>query len=251
MAVHFDDVNQAILTVFQDGYYLQGKGVQLSQESLNFLSLMRDWYSRGGHCSTEEPYFAGAYHIQRQFRLAQAGPLHDVYGGGESGLCYFLKTLAGRLRMNPGASLDPAEIAYIDNSLKTGWRTAVGQYGTDPTLWQSSFNQSIGRLAVPYGVNLEGFPSLDPTLDFISEVLKDPEGGTIWSQKGNSYTQWVDLSDVDRSLAVLPVGITENPAGVFFRAEQKLWERGELRSAPLSRGTLERMAFTTIKFQYR
>jgi penicillin amidase len=246
-AVHFDDVNQAILTIFQLGDRLMARGTPLSRESVDLLNLLRDWVQKGGHCRTDEPYFAGAYHVQRQFRLAQAGALHEIYGGGENGLCFFLKTLSQRLQSNPAASVDAAEIAYLDESLKSGWRTAVAQYGTSPGAWRTPFSQSVGRLPIPYGVNLENYPSLDASLDFISGVLSDPEGGTIWSQKGNSYTQWVDLSGPDRSLALLPVGIAENPGSPYYRVEQALWERGELRPAPLSRGAVEKTAVEILR----
>jgi penicillin amidase len=246
-AVHFDDVNQAILTIFEVGRLLLAKGTPLSRESVELLNLLEGWTRGGGHCRTAEPYFAGAYHVQRQFRLAQAGPLHAVYGGGENGLCAFLKAVWAKLNSNPAVQAGADEIAYIDESLKTGWRTAVAQYGPDPSKWQTAFNQSVGRLAVPYGVNLEGFPSLDPALDFVSAVLSDPEGGTIWSQKGNSYTQWVDLADPDRSLALLPPGISENPASAFYRVEQTLWERGELRLAPLSRSAVEKSGARPVR----
>jgi penicillin amidase len=241
-AVHFDDVNQAILTIFQIGERLLARGTPLSRDTIEILNLLRDWVARGGHCRMDEPYFAGAYHIQRQFRLTQAGRLHEVYGGGENGLCAFLKDLSQRLNADPAASVDAAEIAYIDESLKTGWRTAVSLYGSNPGAWRTPFSQNVGRLAIPYGVNLENFPSLEAGLDFVSGVLSDPEGGTIFSQKGNSYTQWVDLSGPDRSLALLPVGITENPASPYYRIEQVLWEKGELRPAPLSRGAVEKTA---------
>lgn len=250
-AVHFDDINQAILTIFQLGDQLMARGAPLSRESVELLNLLRDWVQRGGHCRTDEPYFAGAYHIQRQFRLLQAGSLYEVYGGGENGLCFFLKTLSQKLRSNPAAGVDAAEVAYIDESLKTGWRTAVAQYGPNPGLWRTAFNQNVGRLAIPYGVNLEGYPSLDPGLDFVSSVLSDPEGATIWSQKGNSYTQWIDLADPDRSLALLPVGISENPFSAYYRIEQSLWEQGELRPAPLSRQAVEKTAARTFRLVYR
>ena len=96
-------------------------------------------------------------------------------------------------------------------------------------------------------MNLEGFPSLDLSYDFTSEPLKDPESSTIWSQKGNSYSQWVDLADVDRSLAVLPVGISENPKSLFYRMEQKLWEEGTLRASPLKREAVEEIAAPYLK----
>ncbi|MFC1736561.1 hypothetical protein ACFL1X_10600, partial [Candidatus Hydrogenedentota bacterium] len=43
---------------------------------------------------------------------------------------------------------------------------------------------------------------------------------------------------------------TENPASQFFRAEQTLWETGELRAAPLDKELVASMATSTMLFDY-
>ncbi|HNS35938.1 MAG TPA: penicillin acylase family protein, partial [Mesotoga sp.] len=58
---------------------------------------------------------------------------------------------------------------------------------------------------------------------------------TIWSQLGNSYTQVVDLSNIDNSRAFLPPGISEDPRSPHFFDQVALWVAGETRPAPLSR----------------
>ncbi|MFC2082844.1 penicillin acylase family protein [Candidatus Bipolaricaulota bacterium] len=238
-AIHFDDVNAAIRSIVRAGLHADAMGQALSQNAVLALNHLFQWYASGAHCDTSDPSFAVAYHVARGFRQPQAGALYDRYGGGDGGLCFFLKDLNARLDANPQLTLDAAELAYIDASLAAGWTTATTKYGGDATRWQQNFASSTATLALPYGVNLEGFPTLDRTLNLLSAPLHDPEGATIWAQKGNSYSQWVDLADVDRSLAVLPIGISELPSSPYFAAEKELWETGTLRAAPLSREMIE------------
>ena len=94
---------------------------------------------------------------------------------------------------------------------------------------------------------LEGFGSLDPVQNQTYTGLQDVDGGTIWSQKGQSYSQWVDLADVDASLALLPVGITDDPDSPFFSDQSGTWVKGDLRPAPLDEQANEEMA-TVIEF---
>lgn len=251
LAMHFDDVNAAIRSILRAGYHAQSMGQSLSPEAAQCLSLLSDWYAAGAHCDSQEPYFAAAYHIARGFRQPQAGELYDRYGGGDGGLCAFLKNLNATLDADDEALLDDAELAYIDASLASGWTTAVSKYGIDPDRWRENFRSSTATLALPYEVNLEGFPTLDRSLDLVSAPLFDPEGATIWSQRGNSYSQWVDLAHVDDSLALLPVGISEDPESTYYLGEKTAWESGTLRAAPLDRSLVEGMATSRMTLTFR
>jgi len=248
LAMHFDDVNAAIRSILRAGYHAEKGGQSLGIDALQCLDVLSEWYADGAHCSSEEPYFAAAYHIAREFRLHDAGDLHGRYGGGDGGLCAFLKDLNARLDGDPNLALDEAELAYIDRALSAGWNTAIAKYGTDPERWLQSFRLSTAALALPYGVNLERFPTLDRSLDLVSAPLADPEGSTIWAQRGNSYSQWVDLARVDASLALLPVGISEHPGSDYYLAEKELWETGDLRAAPLDRELVQNPVTESLQY---
>jgi penicillin amidase len=86
-----------------------------------------------------------------------------------------------------------------------------------------------------YQTNLEGLPSIYPDANRIMPDLVTTSGNTIWSQLGNSYTQVVDLSNIDNSRAFLPPGISEDPRSPHFFDQIELWVAGETRPAPLSR----------------
>ncbi|MGC9320964.1 MAG: penicillin acylase family protein [Kosmotogaceae bacterium] len=61
--------------------------------------------------------------------------------------------------------------------------------------------------------------------------LVTTSGNTVWSQLGNSYTQIVDLSNIDNSRAFL---VSEDPRSTHFFDQVELWAAGETRPAPLS-----------------
>ncbi|MEW5826726.1 MAG: penicillin acylase family protein [Candidatus Bipolaricaulota bacterium] len=251
LALHFDDVSAAIRSILRAGYHATGLGQSLSREAMQCLGSLSDWYEDGAHCDSSEPHFAAAYHIARGFRQPQAGQLHDRYGGGEGGLCAFLKDLDAAMDADKDRPLDEAELAYIDASLAAGWTTAVQKYGRDPAGWREAFRSSTATLAIPYGVTLEGFPPLDRSLGIASAPLIDPEGSTLWAQGGNSYSQWVNLADVDASLALLPPGIPEHPGSVYYLAEKAEWESGTLRAAPLDRAAVEAISTSVVTLEYR
>jgi penicillin amidase len=250
LSIHFDDVNSAIRSILRAGDHAQRMGQRISASASRCLEILSDWYDAGAHCDANEPYFAAAYHIARGFREPQAGALHPRYGGGDGGLCAFLKDLNRRLDENDQLLLDDAELAYIDNALAAGWDTAISSYGSDPDRWRDAFRSTTATLALPYGVNLEGFPPLDRDLGLTSAPLVDPEGSTIWAQRGNSYSQWVDLAAVDDALALLPIGISEDPQSAYYAVEKRAWETGTLRAAPLDPARVYDLAGSKVSLEY-
>jgi hypothetical protein len=89
------------------------------------------------------------------------------------------------------------------------------------------------------------FPAIDSTLNRVSPPLTCGQIGTIWSQKGNSYTQIVDLADIDNSRSVLPPGISEDPKSPFHWDQVPLWVKGTTHAAPLSRKRVEALAVSS------
>ncbi len=85
------------------------------------------------------------------------------------------------------------------------------------------------------------FGSLAPELDQASPPLRSPITQTLWSQRGESYDQIVDLSDVDRSLAFTPPGNSERPESAHFLDQAEFWKSGTLHPAPISREGVEKI----------
>lgn len=252
LAVHHDDVNPARREIVRAGYHLRDvQGASLSRDALSALAILESWYARGAHSDTAEPYYAAAYHMDLQFRLNTAPGLIDIYGSGENGLCYFLKTLKQRLDDDPNARLSADEIAFVDRVLATGWQTATRNYGRVPDEWAQRFAAGPGTYVVGFFDTLEGYGSMDRAQDRAWPGLTTVDGGTILSQRGQSYSQFVDLADVDASRGILPTGLSEHPGSAHFADQGDEWIGRQLRAAPLDRTIIEGMAETRTKLDYR
>ncbi|MEW6249275.1 MAG: penicillin acylase family protein [Planctomycetota bacterium] len=249
--VHYDDVNPVHREIVRAGLHIRDVlGGTLSANALSALNVLASWHAAGAHSDTREPYYAAAYHLKTNFREGDAPELVAIYGGGQGGLCYWLKTLKARLDANPTAPLDPPEIEYVDVSLATGWQTAVQNYGADPRGWQRAFSGGAGTYRLSYFATLEGYGALDPNHNTVWAGLRTPDINTILSQRGQSYSQWVDLAAVDVARALLPVGVTEHPGSAFFTAQGNLWVNRELRASPLDRTLVEQMAQQTYQVTF-
>jgi acyl-homoserine lactone acylase PvdQ len=89
---------------------------------------------------------------------------------------------------------------------------------------------------------LDGFASLDEENDITYPALSCIEGGTIFSQRSQSYTQYVPMANADEAQALLPVGVSEHPSSPYRLSGYDLWAQGKLRPAPLSRQAVEKLA---------
>jgi penicillin amidase len=164
-------------------------------------------------------------------RSLRGTPLADRYGGGEASVTYLLKDIGGAVAKT-GRVPDDRNIR--------NWLLTYLQQGYERVARQAQAGlPNIHRM--PYQNNLEGFGSLAPDFDLVSPPLTAPVVQTIWSQTGNSYTQIVDLSDVDASMSVLPPGISEDPASPHFADQIALWVAGDVHPAPLSREAVEKV----------
>ena len=100
------------------------------------------------------------------------------------------------------------------------------------------------RLA--YFSTLDGFGTVDAEKDLTYPALSCIEGGTILSQRAQSYTQYVTMRDPDQSQALLPIGQSEHPDSPCRLSGYDLWGQARLRPAPLSRDKVEKLV-TSLK----
>jgi acyl-homoserine lactone acylase PvdQ len=163
-----------------------------------------------------------------------------IYGGGLSGLCNMLQTINARIEKDPKASLTEPEAEYVNLILRAAWRYGKASYGDDPAKWHERAGAGLLETKLPYFSTLDGFESLDPQNDLTLPGLSCIEGGTIFSQQAQSYTQYVPLDNADESLALLPIGQSEHPDGSYRLSGYDLWSQGKLRPAPLSREKVEK-----------
>lgn len=233
-SVHFDDIDPARRTIVEAAVYLADNlEGSLSTETASALNLLRPWLTRGAHCSSSDSAYPLAKNISTMFRpVASRSPLAR-FGGGESGLVLFCKALKEAISTN--AAIDSDAKVYIDNAIMQSWNTCINLYGKNPDSWSEQFRDSISRRKLEYMIGLDSYPSLNPELGINYPTLSDLTTSTIFSQGGQSYTQFVSLVDVDSAMSLMPVGNSEVPPSPFYQVNLDAWAKGELHPAPLSK----------------
>lgn len=243
--IHFDAVNAARRDIVRAGLHLRDKlKLSLSPDALAALAQLEGWYARGARSVLDEQGAAVAGEISTFFRLMTT-PLAARYGGGETGLTRFLRDLDARIAKDPAAPLSQDEQDFIDQALAGAWQAAQGRYGPDPIGWPARARQAVTEGRMGAFDTLDGFGSLAPRLDAAIPALTCVDGGTIRSQAGQSYTQFVPLHDVDAAQSLLPPGQSELPDSPWHLSAVELWRKGQLHPAPLSRRAVDRV--TTSK----
>jgi penicillin G amidase len=241
-AIHFDAVNPARRDIVRLGVHLRdGLKRQLSADARAALGHLEPWYRGGASTSLSEPGAELAVELNTFFRFMSTD-LALVYGGGESGLAYFLKTAVGRLEGNAQADVSSREQDFIERALVGAWQSAGQKYGPDPTAWNLSAREAVQQQRLGYYESLDGFPALDAAQALMLPALTRIDGGTIGCQTAQSYTQWVPMHDPDQAQSILPIGQSERPDSPSRTSTLALWGAGRLHPAPLSREKVESLS---------
>lgn len=243
-AIHFDTVNPARRDIVRLGLHLRDVQKRaLSAEARRALDVLEPWYRAGASMSLAADGSALAQELNTFFRFVST-PLAFVYGGGESGLAYFLKSATARIDRDPHAKLSAPEQDFIDEALGAAWQSCVARDGADPGTWQAAARAAVQRRRLGYHESLDGFPSLDPAQAVALPALAVTDGGTISCQTSQSYTQWVPMHDPDLAESLLPIGQSERPGDPARTSTLALWAEGRLHPAPLSRAKVEALGVT-------
>ena len=240
--IHYDSVNPTRRDIVRIGLHLRDVlNRELSEGAISALEQLRPWYAAGASSDLTAAGAELACEIPTFFRIMTTD-LARIYGGGQSGLCYFLKTVDARLRQDAKADITPLEQAFIDDSLAAAWTSAVQRYGRDPRQWLAIARRQVTQRRLGYFETLDGFGPLDAEKSLPMPALTCVDGGTIRSQAAQSYTQFVPLHDVDAALSILPIGTSEIPDSPSRTSTMRLWAAGQLHAAPLSHEKVEALA---------
>jgi penicillin G amidase len=245
--VHFDTVNPARRDIVRLGLHLRdvvGRG--LSEDARRALEWLEPWLSAGASSSLAVEGSALALELNTFFRIMTTD-LAQVYGGGESGLAYFLKTTVARIAREPRAELTASAAGFIEGSLATAWRSAREKYGPEPEDWNVRAREALQSQRLGYYEGLHGFPGLDARMGVTVPALVVSDAGVIGCQTAQSYTQWVPLHDPDQAESLLPVGQSERPGHATRTSTLAMWGEGRLHPAPLSREAVERLGVSRVK----
>lgn len=246
--IHYDTVNPARRELVRLGLHLRDtQRRELPEDTRKALEILDPWYQAGARTDLRHPGAEVAMELNTFFRFVSTD-LALIYGGGESGLTYFLKTLATRLAKDPQAALSPLESDFVERSLGEAWQSAQRLYGNDPKRWNDQARAAVATRRLGYMETLDGFPELDPDLVVRMPDLTAMDGGTLACQPAQSYTQWVPMHDPDQARSLLPIGSSERPGDPSRTSTLSLWAEGTLHPAPLSRSAVEALGVTRHRF---
>ena len=237
-SVHYDDIDPTRRTIVEAAVYLADNlEIILTTETISALNFLRPWLTRGAHCSSSDTAYPLVKNISTVFRPVASRSSLARFGGGESGLVLFCKALKEAISIN--VAIDSDAMFYVDNAIMQSWNTCTKLYGENSDSWSEQFRNSISKRRLEYMVGLDSFPSLNPELGINYPILSDLTTSTIFSQEGQSYTQFVSLDDVDSAKSLMPVGNSEVPQSPFYQANLDEWAKGELHPAPLSKDAVD------------
>ncbi len=243
--VHRDTVTPAlrdfvtlVLAVIKE----DSEKIELDKAILEAAQRLKAW---DGRSRTDSPNFAMANAVLTVIQSAMTKSWHMdrtlQYGGGWSGLsAMFRELMAHHRKTGKGPEKTDQREWLLDTLEKATKLDIVDNPGWDP----SGIIHSM-----PYQNN-NTLGSLAPEHDLDSPPMLSGSTHTIWSQRGETYVQIVDHSNVDRSLAFLPSGISEDPSSPHYEDQTIYWQEGTLRAAPLSRYAVESLKESVTKLKY-
>jgi acyl-homoserine lactone acylase PvdQ len=238
--IHYDTVAPVKRDIVLLGYHLRDvQKAELEPDTLSALEYLEDWRAAG--CKSELSIKGTEIVDLMPMAFRQNFAAAVTYGGGGSGLCNMLQTIDARIATDPNAELTDDEAEYINLMLRAAWRYGRSRYGDDPNLWNAKARQGLLNTKLPYMSTLDGFESLDQDKDLTFPALECVDGGTIRSQRAQSYTQFVPLGTPDQATGLLPIGLSEHPDDPARISDYDLWAQGKLRPAPLSREAVEQI----------
>jgi len=234
--IHRDTVDPVIAAFLPVARKIADEERTTDPAILRILEATKDWRGRFEAADPAYPAVkALAGGVLLNFRMSG---LRDVVGGGEGGLCHLARLLEQRLARDGATPKDPLVRDYLLNWLRAAGGGPATRGG--PRRPSAPWLAGPEIHAMPYQENGPlRFPSSDRTQ---SPPLTCGQVSTIWSQQGNSYTQIVDLADIDNSRSLLPPGISERRDSPFHWNQTPLWVEGATHAAPLARAKVEALA---------
>ncbi len=240
--IHYDRVNPARRDIVRFGMHIRDTGKSpLSADATSALKILEVWHQRGAKSDLDEDGAALAGEMSLEFRV-KFTPAANKFGGGDPGHKMFLDDVRNRIANNSKVELSRDEQHWIDATLAGAWRSAQKRFGPDPAKWKDQAQAQVRQQKRGYFDSLDGFGSLDDSLDIPTPALRCVDGSTINSQNGQSYTQYIPLHDVDSARSLLPLGASERADSTSRNLTRDMWVSGELYPAPLSRQAVEKIA---------
>jgi uncharacterized protein (TIGR03437 family) len=239
--IHRDDVQANIALLFPIAQRVAAETGATDRGVQRLLDQLKGWDLR---YRADQPHYPAAMALASGMLTPfRRSPLKNRTGGGGGGISHLARLLGEQYGNTEATPTDPEARQYLMDWLTMASENLRRGQGVAPAP-EGGVSRDVQRM--PYQENGPmRLPVLEPEHNLTSPPLSCGQIGTIWSQKGNSYTQIVDLADIDNSRAVLPPGTSEDPASPFHSDQMPLWVEGTTRPAPLSRTRVEELAAST------
>ncbi|MGI6456926.1 MAG: penicillin acylase family protein [bacterium] len=186
--IHYDCTNPARREIVHIALHMRDVlNIDLPEDVEEALQMLEPWYHAGASSDLSHPGAEVATLFPTMFRILQT-PLAELYGGGNSGLTYFAKTVQQRIEKDPKAPIDPLEQEYVLGLISQAWARAKQMYRGEPETWNRQARKEVTQRTLEYQSTLDGFSSFDTEQDIHLPELTCVDGGTIKSQAAQSYS---------------------------------------------------------------
>lgn len=245
--VQFDCTNPGRRDLAEVGHHIAAVAPgSLGGPALSVLADLEPWSDNGGTMLTDAPGVGVAWQMSTKFRIQQTGPvLNGLYGGGESGLGAFLDAMNAAIENDPNFVPSAETIAYVDGVLSD----AASEHSLTGKAADTWFSQNVATKTFDLFTALDAPVSVGQS--YTTPAMACADGGTVWSQVGETYTQWVNLGAPDDAVTIMPPGNSEDLDGPWGTTQEAGWISGDYKAAPLSSAAIDAIAIdrTTLTIQ--
>lgn len=249
--IHHDSQHSVKVAGIRAALYAEDEGHVFSPSATQALAMLRTWYNAGAKGQSAEPYWP----LAEKFALSDGFSnlsynVVQFYRADDSGIIAWLKNIDHNITNDLG--LAPNELAILDYALVDAWNRTNAPttqnppgFGSDPNQWTAIYSArgGNGRFRFHYydpvsptdNASAIGGNSYNVTFDNIPY----PNLDTLGAMRGQSYSQFVDFSNVDNAQAISPITVTDNPNSPYWLAQSNEFASHDLRPAPLSRARVD------------
>ncbi len=253
LSMHYDRSPNVFREIVRIGIYQYFKApASFSTNAQDAIRNLIVWYNNGAQMDPNENSYALAHNFSILFRSFNAPILSAEYGESEPGMSAYARHIKHTLDTNPTYTLTAGDMEYLDWFFRDAWAATVAKVGSNPANWKTNFGNHIdSKLDAPYmNMLFDNYGSLDPTHDQLYSSINSPHGMTLYSDKGQVYSQVVNYEDVDASMALSPFGVSEDPNSGRFDNQVSLWQAGQYHDAPLSETVVELIMVSQTTLNY-
>ena len=210
-----------------------------NDDAARIIQVLKEW---DGHVLTDRPAYALCCKIQNVMNKDKTLKAPVVISNNKVGKNHMWNLIMPEFNKTGKVPDDPILREWIRGVLI---KTAEAmRKGVKPAPSEGVIHK------MKYQDNSDGFGSLAPEYDLDSPPLKAKYLNLLCSQGGATYVQIVDLADLDRSLSLMPPGISEDPRNPHFKDQMGYWVDMRLHSAPLSREAIEALKESSKVIEY-